>query len=293
METHYEITVYQTGWCLGGKGASGRNRAMHNRIEEHGLHVWYGFYENAFRLIQRCYADLNRPADRPLATWQDAFIKQNFAVLYERYNGQWIKWPIKYRSNHLTPGQGRLAPGGWEGTSMLLSWTIGTLEGLVRSKKIALKPSETDSLLNSRNWGEHDVMSRTASGLEKLLQVPIWIAFKGMGKMAKAIDRHALSLHGDRHHRTLIALLNRFRAWLWPRVKDRLDIDEVRLYWVTLDQIISIMTGVIADDLVNQGLRSIDYLDLPRMAMSPRRQALADPGWGFHRSVYLQRGICL
>ncbi len=43
----FEVTVYQMGWRLGGKGASGRGR--HDRIEEHGLHLWMGFYENAFR----------------------------------------------------------------------------------------------------------------------------------------------------------------------------------------------------------------------------------------------------
>ena len=36
-QQEYEITVYQMGWRLGGKGASGRNRAAGQRIEEHGL----------------------------------------------------------------------------------------------------------------------------------------------------------------------------------------------------------------------------------------------------------------
>src|ERR1700743_2725648 len=44
----YEITVYQMGFRLGGKGASGRNRAASDRIEEHGLHILMGFYHNAF-----------------------------------------------------------------------------------------------------------------------------------------------------------------------------------------------------------------------------------------------------
>ena len=46
---------------------------MHARIEEHGLHIWLGFYENAFRLIRRCYAELNRPPGSTLATWREAF----------------------------------------------------------------------------------------------------------------------------------------------------------------------------------------------------------------------------
>lgn len=45
----YPVTVYQPGWRLGGKHAISRvdrgNPAEFNRIEEHGLHVWFGFYE--------------------------------------------------------------------------------------------------------------------------------------------------------------------------------------------------------------------------------------------------------
>ena len=63
----YDVTVYQMGWRLGGKGASGRNAAHGQRIEEHGLHIWMGCYENAFAVMQRCYAELGRPAGSPLA----------------------------------------------------------------------------------------------------------------------------------------------------------------------------------------------------------------------------------
>jgi uncharacterized protein with NAD-binding domain and iron-sulfur cluster len=41
-QNKYEITLYQMGWRLGGKGASGRNPEYGQRIEEHGLHVWFG-----------------------------------------------------------------------------------------------------------------------------------------------------------------------------------------------------------------------------------------------------------
>ena len=49
LRERFEVTVYQLGWRSGGKGASGRNAAIADRIEEHGLHVWFGFYDNAFR----------------------------------------------------------------------------------------------------------------------------------------------------------------------------------------------------------------------------------------------------
>jgi uncharacterized protein with NAD-binding domain and iron-sulfur cluster len=52
------ITLYQQGWRLGGKGASGRG-VNSNRIEEHGLHIWFGFYENAFRMLHECHQELD------------------------------------------------------------------------------------------------------------------------------------------------------------------------------------------------------------------------------------------
>jgi len=59
-----EITVYQLGWRLGGKLASSRRVDGPPRIEEHGLHVWSGFYENAFWMMQDVYRAIGD--DRPL-----------------------------------------------------------------------------------------------------------------------------------------------------------------------------------------------------------------------------------
>jgi uncharacterized protein with NAD-binding domain and iron-sulfur cluster len=52
-QKNYEIHIYEKSWRLGGKCASGR--AADGRVLEHGLHVWLGFYENAFRMMRECY----------------------------------------------------------------------------------------------------------------------------------------------------------------------------------------------------------------------------------------------
>ena len=59
------IELYQPGWRLGGKCASSRNPARGWRNEEHGLHMWFGFYENAFAMMRACYAE--RQADEQQA----------------------------------------------------------------------------------------------------------------------------------------------------------------------------------------------------------------------------------
>jgi len=119
--SRYEITVYQLGWRLGGKGASGRG--PHGRIEEHGLHVWLGFYDNAFRLIQQAYAENagNRPAGAPLRTWDEAFKPHSFTCLAEQVEGTWKIWPIQFPENSLVPGTaGDYSVGDYIGK--LLAW---------------------------------------------------------------------------------------------------------------------------------------------------------------------------
>jgi uncharacterized protein with NAD-binding domain and iron-sulfur cluster len=65
------ITLYQQGWRLGGKGASGRGPGL--RIEEHGLHIWFGFYENAFRMMDLCHQELDQLARKGQPRWPLAF----------------------------------------------------------------------------------------------------------------------------------------------------------------------------------------------------------------------------
>ena len=110
-DERWDITVYQVGWRLGGKGASGRNAQYHQRIEEHGLHVWAGFYDNAFRVMREVYEAWDPGPDAQIKTWRDAFKPQSDVVMEEFVNGQWIHRPIEWPP---APGE----PGG-DGTGVL------------------------------------------------------------------------------------------------------------------------------------------------------------------------------
>lgn len=123
-EGRFDVTVYQLGWRLGGKGASGRNLDRANRIEEHGLHVWMGFYENAFRMLRETYAEIAaRRADarRPKARrrfpdapvppepffddWRDAFFPDpHIAVGSPAPDGTWDAWTAWFPPTPGLPG---------------------------------------------------------------------------------------------------------------------------------------------------------------------------------------------
>ena len=70
---HYDITIYQLGWRLGGKAASGRNKKYGQRVEEITGHWYPGIYHNTKRLLSLVYEELNRPEGVPLRTFDDAF----------------------------------------------------------------------------------------------------------------------------------------------------------------------------------------------------------------------------
>ncbi len=92
----FAVTVYQQGWRLGGKGASGRGER--GRIEEHGLHVWMGFYENAFRQLRECYAELGRD-------WRDAFFPApRLGVAEAREDDGWGGWTALFPPMPGLPG---------------------------------------------------------------------------------------------------------------------------------------------------------------------------------------------
>jgi uncharacterized protein with NAD-binding domain and iron-sulfur cluster len=109
-EQHYKsITMLQQGWRLGGKGASGRGRDL--RIEEHGLHIWFGFYENAFQMLAGCHSELDARAaggaavggGAPQPRWPLAFatIGDSFRPVQEimqtDHDGcSWKLWPADF-----------------------------------------------------------------------------------------------------------------------------------------------------------------------------------------------------
>jgi uncharacterized protein with NAD-binding domain and iron-sulfur cluster len=96
QNNRFKVTLYTQGWRLGGKCASGRNESQSNRIEEHGLHLLMGCYQNAFATIRSCYETWHRPAGHPFKTWRDAFLPQRNVTLMEQDGpgapSAWMPW---------------------------------------------------------------------------------------------------------------------------------------------------------------------------------------------------------
>ena len=283
----YDVTVYQMGWRLGGKGASGRNMdpEYHYRIEEHGLHAWFGFYDNAFRLIRRCYQELGRPPDAPLASWDDAFKPVSFSTLVEHKGIHWPMWPMETPTDDQLPGDGSvLLP-----LQDYLTLALKLMHSLYHHSPSAKTPPSTGTSSfepGLRTIAEKIAVDLGAEGL--ILEVKLLYAAYRLSQwlgqeperlahwlegdpdnlaqwLGKALDKFVHSLYRDIHeltHEIILALLDAFMNWLWQDVGPGIgtDIHKYRL-WITMNFIYAHVHGVIKDNVISRGFASINDKD--------------------------------
>lgn len=249
-QTRYDITVYQLGWRLGGKGASSRNPAAGDRIEEHGLHILMGFYENTHALMRRCYAELARPAQAPLARWDDAFKPHDFVLHQERHDDRWIDWPVEQEPTPGEPGDGSPIPG-----------TRDYLERLVAYVDAQYEDSPVAGLDDD------------AAPLPEPLPRPLQARLTAHGAPQAPSPRAALALArtmiarwaaahdgpspADRD--LVVALLERFRGWFRDAIGP-LRTRHVKGYqaWTAADYALTIACGMLRDDVVDAGFDPLD-----------------------------------
>ncbi len=113
MRAKYRVTLYQAGWRLGGKGASSRGGGDTRRSEEHGPHVWFGFYENAFKTLRRCmerHKELGFTIG-DCTDWDGLFAPSREGVFYHQgKDGKWYPWKMDLEVYPGTPGDGTPCP---------------------------------------------------------------------------------------------------------------------------------------------------------------------------------------
>ena len=280
----YDITVYQSGFRLGGKGASGRNRAHHDRIEEHGLHIFMGFYENAFRLMRDVYAELDRPAGAPLRAWSDAFHPHDHIVLFEQDQGEWKRWPFPFPRSAGTPGDGTDLPPIWSYVPMILEAILRTLAAFetqgssvarVLDRAVDAAREGIDALLN-------DVMpdSRRGSVLSRALKmatatpeprfadrVPVRLflgVLKAMRRTAEDMGLENTSLLRKWAFDALLPMLDAITREVWEEIGSRAGVDDhARRTWLLIDLMATNVKGMIRGEGVFPPFpfENIDHLD--------------------------------
>jgi len=273
LRNQYEVTVHQLGWRLGGKGASGRNAEYGQRIQEHGLHIWFGFYNNAFSMMRQCYEELGRPADAPLATLEEAFEPTYRGVQYEPYKGAWVPHDLVLPPLPGRPGDfGR--PGVWEvvtyATRLLMDKIDSVWEGQF-GPEIDAPPVAAPVPLPPDVDRERVVQERHRLGLDlddwermpahSLLELAKSEAEEGDVGPEGGLDAgpQALGFGTALKLRFIGGLLRGARDVMWNRlVSRRVDNKDLRFYWMCLDLAATIVTGIDSDGLRESGFGKIN-----------------------------------
>jgi uncharacterized protein with NAD-binding domain and iron-sulfur cluster len=278
LRERFEVTIYQPGWRMGGKCASGRNlaRGRGARIEEHGLHVWFGFYENAFSLMRAAYEELHRPASMPLASIEEAFKGCNDLVLYDRQDEGWHAFPLTFPTNDLTPGAGHELPGFWDIAAQMCDWAIARWEALAAeapdrvpgTRPRALTPGWLLDLAFALGVG---VGLDPAHGGEQLLYLARHLTRANpLIALAERLPSPlaTLPLPGAAPiacpARALAALLSGFRDWLWDHVvSERCAGDpDLRMFFTVFDTFASATAGIVRDGVLEHGWDAINDREL-------------------------------
>ncbi|MGK0440484.1 MAG: hypothetical protein ACJA0N_000279 [Pseudohongiellaceae bacterium] len=258
----YDITLYQTGWRLGGKCASGRNAKIGERIEEHGLHIWLGFYRNAFECIQKAYAELDRPAGSTLRTWEDAFKPHNFVVHMEHFNNQWTPWCLDFPATEGNPGIGTESVGMWTLIKMVYAYLrqwLGDIREEIKlvesAEKTANKttPQSFKDRLTSLKDRVEDEIEETTDEIEDL--------FSGLLSFVTSLPEE-LAEHRDDDQDFLKSILEDIKEWIEEEATEYLeDNANIRHLYIGIDLSLTVITGMIRDNIINDGFDFINNID--------------------------------
>ena len=276
-EKYESITVYQYGWRLGGKGASGRG--AHGRIEEHGLHIWLGFYENAFRLMRECYAELGRDPSSPIASVEQAFERASLFIVQEPRGDAWLPWMAEFSETDDMPGSADAAepPSLWQlmmrGLRLALDYnraTRTTASDLEPAPGVSLRPlaegaTRPGVTLSPAPEAELPALAEEGRALFSKLRLLVSdvVQLERAVAMAERLPLDPAD-HGPADHEVLRQRIDRALDGLRDMRSARDDeSDQARREWYLTEIVLSVIRGLLADGVLRHpdALDSIDHYD--------------------------------
>lgn len=269
----FHVTIYQLGWRLGGKGASGRGPA--DRIEEHGLHIWMGFYENAFRLLRECYAELNRdPRKCRIADWRDAFAPAPLVGVMDRSpRGEWIPWLALFPPAEGLPGDPLANHNPFSIAAYLarlatmLRVTIASAQMRQRDPWPGPDAQARSDPFSSTGSGESSGSTTTAevaAAIARLIKYGLLATVAGLSEAVALLE---VTLRTLPRYPTdiIINLLGAVGAAARRQIEPLIENDdELRRLWEVIDLTLAVMTGIVRFGLATdpRGFDAIDDYEL-------------------------------
>lgn len=264
-EGRYEVTVYQLGWRLGGKGASGRGEA--GRIEEHGLHLWMGHYDNAFHLMRECYRELGRdPETCPIVDWTDAFQPDPHTGLADQLpDGTWQLLTADFPGFAGMPGdtQPEDSP---RTVQAYLVRAVKLLSTLVRSTReiVTIRKGQAQDPESAAETAETITVERATEEAARLVKYGQLATLTAVLQALSVLEQLLSTTPGYARDGVVPRLIDSISDGARKVLTPLLDGDpESRFLWEVIDVILATIRGSIRFDLANhpRGFEAIDEYD--------------------------------
>jgi len=264
-QQNFNITIYQMGWRLGGKGASGRNQGMSDRIQEHGIHLWMGFYENAFHLIRQAYDEAHRKNLMPTSPFTDArkaFSPMNFTPMMEQLGEDWKPWNLNWWPSDDFPGEDsrfanrELPPTPLGFVKLILDRGLQFLDGKKDKHPILVKLYQDAAGHICSSVGGTQVLPADAEPAGTHTALHCITAF--VHTLPEDVALHTRAVHLQ-----LVEWIKGFNAMLLRLVKPFIDKDdELRRFLIIMDTGLATVAGMIEDEVLEKGFMAIEEYDL-------------------------------
>ncbi len=260
------ITLYQQGWRLGGKGASGRGPGL--RIEEHGLHIWFGFYENAFRMMDACHEELDGLERAGKPRWPLAFknVEDSFQPFSEisltDHDGcNWKLWTadfFEFTDDRPWVEPDPRPPGAQPG-ELSVEYYAGRCLHLAADLAWSLLSSEEGLRIGAaappgitREWESlHDAAGALGAAMGGPIQGILRAAGGVFDRLSvDVVDEPVVLQMLDLTFQGLQIVLDFLRSRFDQLVRAQ---DDVRRAWYVVDVMVAIVRGLIEDDVITAG----------------------------------------
>jgi len=298
----YEITIYQMGWRLGGKGASGRNREISDRIQEHGIHLWMGFYENAFQMIRQVYDEAREKSLMPTSPFTDArkaFSPMNFTPMMEQVGEEWKPWNLNWIPTSEFPGEDSTFVERQQPPTPL-----GFVKILLNRLTYFLDEKKEKYPILVQLY--QDAAAHIANAVGAMPDLPAEVEPRGLHTVLHRVSAfvHTLAddvaLHSPQVQIDIAATIKEFNERVFQTLIGQLEKDdELRRFFIILDSGLAVIAGMLEDHVISDGFMAIEDYDLIEWlekhgchsAVSPITLGMYDACFGYKNGDPNQRSM--
>jgi uncharacterized protein with NAD-binding domain and iron-sulfur cluster len=237
----YTVDVYQMGWRVGGKCATGRDPQRHERIHEHGIHVFGNMYFNAMRMADTVFSEVKWHEHDRHRTMEEAFLPSVVTLNTEWMNGQWHNYLGRFPLSDGNPWTG---PHVWPDLQQLVQGCLSMInQDLADALEGPIEPDQGwwDRMKDAfTNW-LGDVLEDIVEDIAERL-----------------VDEERDPADPEGEHDLVIRLMTKLVSLMEGWVAAHPEKIGLRQKFTQIDLVATAVRGMLADDVIVNGIDSID-----------------------------------